>query len=80
MTRDTISVKEFTEDTQAGLKAVCLHYDLWDLDATFQPETWAALAFILRQVPDLPEFFPRGQWKTIQEIENRLEEWAQGRV
>jgi hypothetical protein len=77
--RDGISLREFSRDTQDGLKALCLRYELWELD-TQLPEWWAALAFILRQAPDDPEFFPKGKWATIQQIERRLDEWANDRL
>ena len=80
-TRDFISMHEFHYATAQGLRNVSEDYDLWSpLDEQHLPETWAALWFVLRLVPDEKHYFPCGKWSVLQRIEGMLDEWAQGRL
>lgn len=73
-----ISLAEFSSNARAALKLWTenYHYCVPDLDDCFDPYAWAGIAFLLRATPDLPEYFPKGKWATIQILETMLNEWA----
>ena len=80
--RDTIALAEFSWEVRQGLEKISCDYQLYfpDLAHQYDPSTWAGLFFILTQVPDQPEYFPRGKWATIQHLEKLLWEWGQAQV
>jgi hypothetical protein len=41
------------------------------------PERMAWVYFLIRKLPDKPEWFPRGKWATIQHIEGQLDSIAE---
>uniref|UniRef100_A0A6M3KD76 Uncharacterized protein n=1 Tax=viral metagenome TaxID=1070528 RepID=A0A6M3KD76_9ZZZZ len=48
-----------------------------DFNKVETPERMAWVCILLRKVPDKEEWFPRGKWATIQEIERQLDAAAQ---
>jgi len=63
-------------EAQDGLRRFtkAVHNDELTLDAAAStPEAWAWLVYQLRAAIDLPEWFPKGKWATIQQIEEYLQ-------
>lgn len=46
---------------------------LGDFNRVELPERMAWVALVLKKQEDKPEWFPRGKWATIQEIERQLD-------
>jgi hypothetical protein len=80
--RETIALREFSYEARRGLENISQSYDLYfpDLENQYGPNTWAGLFFILREVPDTPDFFPKGKWATIQYLEGMLIQWAKDQL
>ncbi len=87
MKRDGILLREFLVATRDGFENIATAYDLainsslpseWAGFFNSLPSEWAGFFFLLREVPDTPEFFPSGKWATIQALEEKLTEWAKG--
>ena len=51
-----------------------------DFNPVELPERMAFVALVLGHIADLPEFFPKGKWATIQEIERQVGMCAQHRA
>lgn len=51
-----------------------------DVYTFMQPERMALIVLILKKMPDNDDYFPRGQWATIQVIEGQLNEIADTKV
>ena len=50
--------------------------DIGDFCSVELPERMAGVVLILRRLEDRAEWFPKGKWATIQEIERQLEKCA----
>ena len=81
MTRDGIYSSDFGWETRIGLAIILEDLDGHDgrLDNSTL-ENWAWIYFQLKEMPDMPDYFPRGKWATIQHIEGLLTEASQTSV
>lgn len=73
--RGPMKIDRLSTLAQHGLRswAISVHHDEMLLDAISSlPEHWAWVWFQLREAEDKPEWFPRGKWATLQEIERHL--------
>lgn len=61
-----------SKETADSLTAL-LGMKIWPLD-TAERLSW--IVRILRHMSDVPEFFPKGKWATIQHLEDQLEDAA----
>jgi len=65
MIADSVSLSERTVDALNLL-------DIGSFYGVMLPDDIAFTVLILRRLEDRPEWFPRGKWATIQEIERQL--------
>lgn len=62
---DQVSLSGATADALSLL-------DLGDFYKSNAPERMAYVVLVLKKLDDRPEWFPKGKWATIQEIERQL--------
>lgn len=47
-----------------------------DFDRFTDPTRMGCVVFVLPHIPDAPDFFPKGKWATIQEIQRQLNQYG----
>jgi hypothetical protein len=78
-----VTLDHFSEEAQQGLRlwSVAVYGDELMLDGIGgATAAWAWIAFLLRESPDRPEWFPKGKWATIQFLETELIQEARQEV
>ena len=70
---DTVSISGVTAE---GLSAI----GIGDIGTCETVERMSFVVAILRRLPDRDEWFPRGQWATIQRIEEQIDAAIDARV
>jgi hypothetical protein len=76
LNRDCILKCDLSSLAIQGLRRFLEDHDGHDERLNGPIESWAFLYFQLRQAEDTPEWFPFGEWATIQRLEAVLTETA----
>lgn len=66
---DSIALSQSTADAFSRI-------GIGDFNVIEQPERMAWVVAVLRRLPDRLEWFPRGKWATIQQIEMQVDACA----
>ncbi len=65
-----------SREAREGIILALATVDFGDLFSWVSLERAAWMFFVLRSLPDRPEWFPKGKWATLQEIERQLDKEA----
>lgn len=70
----------FSPPTHVAIKELYADRNWQDIDSWIEPEIAAEMFFRLRALEDSPDYFPRGKWATIQQLESALETYYKEEV